>query len=44
MYCKDGRIFGAEQKGVMWLIPEESEKPIDSRKVRKNERKKKTDE
>lgn len=35
LYCKDGRIPGAEQKGVMWLIPEDAEKPIDPRKLRK---------
>ncbi len=35
LYCKDGRIPGAEQKGVMWLIPEDAEKPIDPRKARK---------
>ncbi len=35
LYCKDGRIPGAEQKGVMWLIPEDAEKPIDPRKLKK---------
>ena len=44
LYCKDGRILGAEQKGVMWLIPEDAEKPTDPRKARKKEREKKTDE
>ena len=35
LYCKDGRIPGAEYKGNMWLIPEGAEKPVDPRKVRK---------
>ncbi len=35
LYCKDGRIEGAEQKGRTWLIPEDAEKPIDPRKERK---------
>ena len=32
LYCKDGRIPGAEFKGNMWLIPEEAVKPEDPRK------------
>ena len=26
-YCQQGRIKGAEQKGKLWLIPEDAEKP-----------------
>ena len=26
-YCKQGRVKGAEQKGKLWLIPEDAEKP-----------------
>lgn len=26
-YCKQGRVKGAEQKGKLWLIPENSKKP-----------------
>lgn len=26
-YCKQGRVKGAEQKGKLWLIPENAEKP-----------------
>lgn len=26
-YCKQGRVKGAEQKGKLWLIPEDTEKP-----------------
>lgn len=32
LYCKDGRIPGAEYKGNMWLIPETATKPQDPRK------------
>lgn len=35
IYCKEGRIEGAVLKGGNWLIPEESKKPQDPRKVRK---------
>ncbi len=26
-YCKQGRVKGAEQKGKLWLIPEDAKKP-----------------
>lgn len=32
--CKEGRVDGAIYKGV-WLIPEDAEKPVDPRRVRK---------
>jgi len=35
IYCKEGRIQGAILKGKTWLIPENTEKPKDPRKVRK---------
>lgn len=35
IYCKEGRIKGAELKGRTWLIPEDTKKPEDPRKVRK---------
>ncbi len=35
IYCKEGRIEGAELKGRTWLIPEDTEKPDDPRRVRK---------
>ena len=37
IYCKEGRIEGAIQKGRMWFIPVGTEKPIDPRKIRKLE-------
>ena len=40
IYCKEGRIEGAVQKGRMWFIPVGTEKPIDPRKARKLEQKK----
>ena len=27
----EGRIAGAEKKGLMWLIPKDAEKPVDLR-------------
>lgn len=33
--CKEGRIEGAILRGNTWLIPEDVNKPIDPRKVRK---------
>lgn len=35
IYCKEGRIEGALMVGKMWMIPKETEKPQDPRKVRK---------
>lgn len=32
--CDEGRIIGAVQKGNIWLIPQNAEKPIDGRRVR----------
>ena len=32
--CDQGRIKGAIQKGKIWLIPNEVEKPVDGRTVR----------
>lgn len=26
-YCQQGRVKGAEQKGKLWLIPEDAKKP-----------------
>ena len=37
IYCKNGRIKGALQRGRMWFIPAGTEKPIDPRKTRKKE-------
>ena len=38
--CTGGRIEGAILKGNTWLIPENTEKPDDPRRVRKIEQKK----
>lgn len=38
--CTEGRIEGAILKGNTWLIPENTEKPDDPRRVRKIEQKK----
>lgn len=35
IYCKEGRINGAVLKGKTWLIPENTEKPEDPRRVQK---------
>ncbi len=35
VYCNENRIPGVIQKGPMWLIPDDAEKPIDPRKARK---------
>ena len=37
--CAEGRIEGAILKGNTWLIPENTEKPDDPRRVRKIEQK-----
>ncbi len=33
--CRDGRIEGAILRGNTWLIPEDTRKPEDPRRVRK---------
>lgn len=38
--CAEGRIEGTILKGNTWLIPENTEKPDDPRRVRKIEQKK----
>lgn len=35
IYCKEGRIDGAVLKGRMWMIPFDTKKPEDPRRVRK---------
>lgn len=30
--CREGRIAGAKRVGNMWVIPENTEKPLDARK------------
>lgn len=35
IYCKEGRIAGAIMRGRMWMIPSDTEKPEDPRKVLK---------
>lgn len=37
--CEKGRIEGVIQKGNMWLIPDEAEKPVDGRTVRYSKQK-----
>lgn len=32
VYCQTGRIPGAIKKGNLWLVPIDSEKPLDKRK------------
>jgi DNA adenine methylase len=36
IYCKEGRMDGAVLKGKTWLIPENTQKPEDPRRVQKN--------
>ena len=36
-YCNDGRIEGAEKVGTMWLLPKDTEKPIDGRKKKRGD-------
>ena len=36
--CELGRIVGVVKKGKTWLIPYDSEKPEDARKVNHNKR------
>lgn len=35
--CAEGRIVGVFKLGETWAIPENTEKPIDGRKIRKIE-------
>lgn len=35
IYCKQGRIDGAVLKGKTWLIPENTKKPKDPRRMQK---------
>ena len=35
IYCKEGRIAGAVLKGKSWLIPENTQKPEEPRRVQK---------
>ena len=37
IYCKDGRILGDIQKGRMWFVPKDAEKPDDPRMSRKKD-------
>lgn len=37
IYCKEGRIEGAELIGNRWLIPSDAKKPIDPRKQLEND-------
>lgn len=39
LLCNEGRVEGAEKKGLMWLIPEKAKKPEDPRRT--NSKKKK---
>lgn len=36
--CKDGRIGGAVQKGGVWLIPDDAQKPENMKRGRKSNR------
>ena len=36
--CKDGRIEGAVQKGGVWLIPDNVQKPASMKRGRKSNR------
>ncbi len=38
LLCSQGRVNGATMKGKTWLIPEETKKPIDPRRMQKGER------
>lgn len=40
IYCKEGRIEGAEILGRNWVIPKNAKKPIDPRKLKKKEKEK----
>ena len=36
IYCKEGRIAGAIMRGRMWMIPSDTKKPEDPRRVQKS--------
>lgn len=36
LLCNEGRVEGAVKKGLMWLIPENTKKPEDPRKNKRN--------
>lgn len=36
--CKDGRIDGAIQKGGIWLIPDDAQKPVSKKRGRKTDK------
>lgn len=37
IYCSSGRILGAIKKGNLWLIPDNSVKPVDNRFKKRSE-------
>ena len=37
VYCAEGRIEGAIQKGKMWLVPADTKKPGDPRRIKQSE-------
>ena len=36
LLCSEGRVEGGVKKGKTWLIPKDTKKPEDPRRVRKN--------
>lgn len=38
IYCKEGRIAGAIMRGRMWMIPSDTKKPEDPRRVQKSKK------
>lgn len=36
VFCREGRIEGAQRVGKIWIIPENAEKPANARKKKKN--------
>ena len=41
--CGEGRIVGAVKKANLWLIPKDTEKPVDGRSMRYSKGKRKID-
>ncbi len=35
LLCSEGRVDGCIKKGKTWLIPDDTEKPIDPRKMKR---------